>query len=410
MRLLSNPSTDPHFNMAFDETVLEAFPSDEPVFYLWQNRPAVIIGQNQSAYAEVNLPYLQEHGIILARRVTGGGAVYHDLGNLNYSFAGGVRQMEELQPVQLISSALRSFGIPAEVSGRNDILVEGRKCSGYAKRLSGSRMMIHGTLMFNVDLAALSAALSVPGSKFATGGEVIDGYENYFSSSVPKNQFSSPVRRPQTSFHGSSVESVSSAGIASVRSRVCNLSEYLPGWSLEQFRAHLTEFMAASSLRAEALERLCAPSDSVRCTQSLQTACLSQSPATPAFGSDSPSFHGLSVESVSADFLSCVNALADSKFRSWDWIYGHSPATEFCTARKFPSCGTVELRFSIRRGLLADVHFAGDFLGNLPAEQLASELEGTRFDKDALRSRLDSLSVDRYFDGLCAADLVSLLC
>ena len=368
MRLLSNPSTDPHFNMAFDETVLEAFPSDEPVFYLWQNRPAVIIGQNQSAYAEVNLPYLQEHGIILARRVTGGGAVYHDLGNLNYSFAGGVRQMEELQPVLLISSALRSFGIPAEVSGRNDILVEGRKCSGYAKRLSGSRMMIHGTLMFNVDLATLSAALSAPGSKFTSGG------------------------------------------IASVRSRVCNLSEYLPGWSLEQFRARLTDFMAASSLRAGDIENRVAPSSDARCTQSLQTAWFSQSPATPACGSDSPSFHGLSVESVSADILSCVNALADSKFRSWDWIYGHSPATEFCTARKFPSCGTVELRFSIRRGLLVDVHFAGDFLGYLPAEQLASELEGTRFDKDTLRSRLDSLSVDRYFDGLCAADLVSLLC
>ena len=205
MRYLINDSTDPHWNMAFDETALTGLSSPEPLFYLWQNRPAVIIGRNQSAPAEVNLPYLEEHGIVLARRVTGGGAVYHDLGNLNYSFVGGVREMDALQPVQLMAAALRSLGIPAEVSGRNDILVEGRKCSGYAKRLAGTRMMTHGTLMWNVDLAALSAALSVPGSKFAT------------------------------------------SAIASVRSKVCNLCEYLPGWSLADFRARLHDYLSSGA-------------------------------------------------------------------------------------------------------------------------------------------------------------------
>ena len=333
MRFLTNTCTDPHWNMAFDEMALTALTSPEPLFYLWQNRPAVIIGRNQSAPAEVNLPYLEEHGIFLARRVTGGGAVYHDLGNLNYSFVGGVREMDALQPVQLMAEALRSLGVPAEVSGRNDILVEGRKCSGYAKRLAGTRMMIHGTLMWNVDLAALSAALSVPGSKFCTA---------------------------EPSFHGSSVES---AGVASVRSKVCNLSEYRPGLTLDQFRDAIHGYLAASD--------------------------------TPVSGSDA--------------FLASVNALADSKFRSWDWIHGRSPATDFTASRKFPSCGTVCAHFSVRHGLLADLSFSGDFLGALPSEDLASTLNGTRFTPEALTAALASLPVSSYFDGLTAPDLLSLL-
>lgn len=184
MKYLLNPSTDPHWNMAFDEFSLEGLSVDEPVFFLWQNAPAVIIGLNQSAHAEVNLPFLQEKGIVLARRVTGGGAVYHDLGNLNYTIVGPSRLME--QCYSLVAEALQRMGVPAERSGRNDILVEGRKVSGYAKRLSKGRMMIHGTLMWDVDLETLTRALAVPGSK------------------------------------------LEAAGVASVRSRVANLRSYLP--------------------------------------------------------------------------------------------------------------------------------------------------------------------------------------
>ena len=395
MRYLTNDSTDPHWNMAFDETALTALPSPEPVFYLWQNRPAVIIGRNQSAPAEVNLPYLEEHGIVLARRVTGGGAVYHDLGNLNYSFVGGVREMDELQPVQLMAAALRSLGIPAEVSGRNDILVEGRKCSGYAKRLAGTRMMIHGTLMWNVDLAALSAALSVPGSKF---------------------DLSSRACRE-----------ISSSAIASVRSKVCNLSEYLPGWTLEQFRANLYDYLSSGA--AEDHSKPSPAATPVGCFATIPTLLRDRGRTRVLNGASSaptdrtPSFHGSSVEPVSPAFLEQVNALADSKFRSWDWIHGRSPVTDFTASRKFPSCGTVRVHFSVRHGLLADVSFSGDFLGALsldtplpndlcPAplagKTLPEALNGTRFDPAILSSVLTSLPVASYFDGLTAADLLSL--
>ena len=203
MKYILQNSTDPHWNMAFDEFALESLDMDEPVFYLWQNAPAVIIGLNQSAYAEVNLPYLESHGIVLARRVTGGGAVYHDLGNLNYSIVGPARKVEQCYDV--MADALRRLGLPAQRTGRNDILVDGRKCSGWAKRLSKDRMMIHGTLMWNVDLEALTQALAVPGSK------------------------------------------LEAAGITSVRSRVCNLRPMLPQFnSIDEFRDALHGILAGA--------------------------------------------------------------------------------------------------------------------------------------------------------------------
>ena len=198
MHFILNNSTDPYFNMAFDQAVLERGPA-ELVFYLWRNSPAVIIGRNQNAFAEVNLPYLEANGIALVRRITGGGAVYHDLGNLNYSIVGPTRCFADEKPT-VIADALRSMGIPAELGGRNDIFVDGRKCSGYARRLWKDRTMIHGTLMFNVNLECLVQALSVPGSK------------------------------------------ISASGVASVHSKVANLCEYFNG-TMEQFTASLQEYL-----------------------------------------------------------------------------------------------------------------------------------------------------------------------
>ena len=145
MKYLINNSTDPYFNLAFDEYCLENIQSEEPYFFLWRNRPAVIIGLNQNAYSEVNLDYLNSHGITLARRVTGGGAVYHDLQNMNYTIIG-----RNPSPHPMVD-ALRSLGVPAELTGRNDIFVEGRKVSGYARRVSHNQAVsyTHLTLPTN---------------------------------------------------------------------------------------------------------------------------------------------------------------------------------------------------------------------------------------------------------------------
>lgn len=188
MRYIKNPNNDPYFNMAFDEYCLESLPIDEPVFYLWQNRPAVIIGFNQEVNTEVNLDYLRANGIELVRRVTGGGAVYHDLGNLNYTIVGRSENLERDYPeyAGLLMKALQSLGVPATLSGRNDILVEGKKVSGFAKRVCKDRLMVHGTLMYQVDVDVLTHVLNP-----------------------------SPTK-------------LQSKGVSSVRSRVANLREYLP--------------------------------------------------------------------------------------------------------------------------------------------------------------------------------------
>lgn len=181
MKYFINSCTDPYRNMAFDEWCLENGP-DEPVFYLWRNRPSVIVGFNQVAENEVNLDYLREHGILLVRRVTGGGAVYHDLQNLNYSFAGPLHTID----TTLITDALMAMGLDVERTGRNDIFLDGRKISGYARRVWKNRELIHGTLMYDVDIETLTAALNVEGSK------------------------------------------LNRKGVASVRSRVTNIKDYLP--------------------------------------------------------------------------------------------------------------------------------------------------------------------------------------
>ena len=312
MNYILNPCTDAHWNMALDQYMLDEFHFTEPVFWLWQNAPSVIIGRNQSAYAEVNLPYLREQGIELARRTTGGGAVYHDLGNLNYSFAGPLQQMEEA--FGWMPEALRRLGVPVTRSGRNDLLLDGRKCSGYAKRLTRDRMMVHGTLMWEVDLDRLTRALAVPGSK------------------------------------------LQAAGVDSVRSRVVNLREWLPQYaSLAEFR--------------DALQAILAEGDDVL--------------------------------TLSKEQLDAVNELADSRFRSWEWNFGLSPATDFHCVKKF-ACGTVGVRYSLQHGRLESLSFEGDFLGNLPAEELAEALLGKRLED------LGDVAADRYFDGLTSPEFASL--
>jgi len=164
MKYIFNGSTDPYFNMAFDEWCLENLDPTHLVFRLWRNVPSVIIGYNQDARAEVNLEYLEENGILLARRVTGGGAVYHDLQNLNYSIWG-----RNASPEPFVQ-ALRHLGLDAQLTGRNDVFVDGRKVSGYAKSLRKDNVLVHGTLMWDVDIDVLTKALDTPQSKLNRKG------------------------------------------------------------------------------------------------------------------------------------------------------------------------------------------------------------------------------------------------
>lgn len=197
MRYLINKSTNPYFNLALDEYAMKHLEIDDDIFFLWQNEPSVIIGKNQNAAEEINQDFIDENKIHVARRVSGGGAVYHDFGNLNFTFVikvddpGKVNYKRYVQP---IIDALKSMGVEAEASGRNDILIDGLKISGNAQRMANGRLMHHGTLIFDVNIEDMVKALNVAPDKIV------------------------------------------SKGVKSVRSRVTTIKEHLPeGTTLEMF-------------------------------------------------------------------------------------------------------------------------------------------------------------------------------
>lgn len=163
-------SLDPCFNLAFEEQLLETERSGE-LLMLWQNGPAAVIGLNQNAAEEVDAGAAKRLGVTVVRRMTGGGAVYHDLGNLNYSFftdAGDTAELSMEALARPVCRALGALGVRAELTGRNDICIEGKKVSGTAQRLSRGRVLHHGTLLFDTDTAMLAGALRPSPEKFSS--------------------------------------------------------------------------------------------------------------------------------------------------------------------------------------------------------------------------------------------------
>lgn len=165
---LETRSTDPYYNLAFEEYVL-THRTEGDYLLLWQNDNTVVVGRNQNTAEEINADFVEAHHIRVVRRGTGGGAVYHDLGNLNYSFITDAGEKEKLSFARFtepVVKALCDLGLPASASGRNDILVDGCKVSGTAQRLSGDRVLHHGTLLFDSDPSLVAGALTVHPEKF----------------------------------------------------------------------------------------------------------------------------------------------------------------------------------------------------------------------------------------------------
>lgn len=180
--------TDAHVNLALEEYVFRNKPAEDDVLLFYVNAPAIIIGRNQNTVEEINAAVVDERGIAVVRRISGGGAVYHDLGNLNFSITtpqvtGRFSRYDHF--TRPVIEVLREMGVPAELSGRNDILAGGRKISGNAQFASPARMFSHGTLLLDSNLDDVTAAL-----------------------------------RPKPG-------KVESKGVKSIRSRVANIAEFL---------------------------------------------------------------------------------------------------------------------------------------------------------------------------------------
>lgn len=210
MRYCESAGLDPEENLALEERLFESFDA-EPILYLWQNGPCIVLGKNQLAEEEADLPLAAARGVPIVRRATGGGAVYQDEGNLNFTVITADRPGASpyelaLQPA---IDALLPFGLNVVYNGRNDLCIDGRKISGCASRVRGDRLLLHATLLIHTDLDALDALLTPPADKLERNG------------------------------------------VASVRSRVANLTEFCPELTVPEVKAALRRHFSEYFLSRE---------------------------------------------------------------------------------------------------------------------------------------------------------------
>jgi lipoate---protein ligase len=164
---INNRNTNPYLNLAFEEFLLKTYKED--IFMLWQNESTVVVGKHQNTLAEINLEFLENNNIKIARRLSGGGAVFHDIGNLNFTYiinSNEGKMMDFGKYTSKIMEALSKLGVPVQSNKRHDLTINGKKISGNAEHIFKNRVLHHGTLLFNVDLAILEKAISPPPEKY----------------------------------------------------------------------------------------------------------------------------------------------------------------------------------------------------------------------------------------------------
>ena len=166
-------STDPAFNLALEQYAFDALPRDRSWFLLWRNHNAIVIGRHQNTLAEINEEAVREREVTVVRRLSGGGAVYHDLGNLNFTFiqdAGQAGQLDMGLFCRPVAQALQAMGVNAQVNGRNDITIDGQKFSGNSQYIREGRVMHHGTILYSSDLETVGQVLRVDPEKIQATG------------------------------------------------------------------------------------------------------------------------------------------------------------------------------------------------------------------------------------------------
>lgn len=312
MYFIPNENRDPTLNLAMEQYILTEMGLDEETLFFFIDRPSIIVGRHQNTLDEVNLDYVKERRIQIVRRLSGGGAVYHDLGNLCFSFILPFpdRPVPDFSTfTEPVVRALRKMGVAAEKSGRNDILVEGAKISGSAYYRNKFGTVCHGTLLFNTDLAVLAKALN------------------------PKP------------------EKLQAKGVQSVRSRVTNLIEYLPGVKdTVEFRENLIAEIAGDAKTIE----------------------------------------------LSADDLANVGKIADDRYRNPLWVFGTSPKFNLKRTRRFP-IGEIDLCLQVEGNRIRDAFFYGDFFTSREIDPIVSALRQTPLETGPIADALKKIGWEGYF-------------
>lgn len=325
MIYIESDSTNPYYNLALEEYVFEQMDRSQSYFMLWQNDNTIVVGKYQNTAEEINKEFVDAQGIRVVRRLSGGGAVYHDQGNLNFTFITdqeGLAKFNFRVFVKPVLNALAELGVQAEFTGRNDLVLAGQKFSGNSQYAKRGRVLHHGCIMLDSNLDKVRDALRVRDAKFT------------------------------------------SKSVKSVRSRVTTINEHAPHRiSMEEFKDALkkqvfaendiTEYRLTGADRAEVLR------------------------------------------------------LMHEKYETWDWNFGFYRAYSIRREQKFDG-GLVTVDMDVKRGVITEIRFSGDFFGDGDLQELEQNLQGVPLD-DHLTQRLEELGIEKYIHGVSAADIALLM-
>ncbi len=307
--------------MAVEEYFLDR--CDDNAFILWQNENAIVVGKNQNTLSELNADFVKDKGISVVRRLSGGGAMYQDLGNLNFTFICDEKKWfsDFSYFTEPVVSALKSLGVELKLSGRNDIMLGDFKVSGNAQAVRGERILHHGTLLINSDLTVLSKALTPDKEKIA------------------------------------------SKGIASVSSRVINIS-------------------AVKNVTVDEV------------IDAIRYAVCKKYPDTV-------------VRDITREEDAEILKLSE-KYRSWEWNFGSSPQYTYHNKKRF-AAGTVEVMLEVSRGVISAAHFSGDFFGIRDVAELEEKLCGVNHNKDEIINAFENIQIENYFMGISCEEIIRLI-
>jgi lipoate-protein ligase A len=328
MKYIDNQDVmDATLNLAIEEYVLTELDINETYLLFYSMTPTVIVGKNQNTVEEINMDFVREHNVTVTRRLSGGGAVYNDEGDLSFSFItkdDGNSFHNYKKFTEPVVRALRQMGVHAELQGRNDLVVDGKKISGNAQFSTRGRMFSHGTLLFDVNLENVARALNPDAEKYL------------------------------------------SKGVKSVRSRVTNIRE------------HLKEDMDIKTFKRKLLEHIFEGEK------------------------DIPEYK------LTEEDWKRIREIADKRYRNWDWVYGRSPKFNVQHKHRFPA-GTVDIRLEVKKGVIDEAAIYGDFFGVGDVKDVEALLIGTRYDRDAVSDKLETVDIGHYFGKITKEDLLSIM-
>ena len=325
-------SYDPYHNLALEEALLNRVGKGELILYLWQNERTVVIGKNQNPWKECRTALLNEEGGHLARRLSGGGAVFHDLGNLNFTFLMSAEDYDLSRQLTVIEKACQSLGIPAQRSGRNDLLADGRKFSGNAFYSHAGKSYHHGTLMVDVDMEKVQRYLSPSKAKLAA------------------------------------------KGVDSVRSRVVNLREFVPDLTIARLSDALIAALAEVYAVGAAIGRPPEAETFQGCHSERSEESVLPPPVLP-----------LDINELDLRTLT-------EKYKSDAWLYGQKLPFTASVEDRFP-WGGVEIQLDVNEGVIRTAKVYTDAMDDTLAPRVEAVLSGCAFRAEALHRALTSLSL-----------------